>query len=189
MTAIPHIPHIQPLHQPLHQPLIANLRAMRAAAQPACRTDDGRWILNLRATADRMDDLLRAAAELDAMQTQAHAQAQEAAAGCASACSAASASAAALASSCTAAAGCQPGEAAAEGAAGSATSQPASLAQLEEDIQALAILMDEVGQRMCWHGGFGPLARHGHQLIVAAQVARGWVDGLRAPAPADQEVA
>lgn len=46
--------------------LAKTLRAMHAAATPVCRTDDGRTIVNIRVTTERAEDLLRAAAELEA---------------------------------------------------------------------------------------------------------------------------
>lgn len=46
--------------------LAKTLRAMHATATPVCSTEDGRTVVCIRATADRAEDLLRAAAELEA---------------------------------------------------------------------------------------------------------------------------
>lgn len=43
-------------------------------------------------------------------------------------------------------------------------------------LRSLAWAMENLGVEMVYYGGFGAIARHGHELIGAAAVTRIWAD-------------
>lgn len=51
--------------------------------------------------------------------------------------------------------------------------------QLENEILALSELMEEVGAKMDYFGGFNKIGDHGREMIGAAMIAKGWAKGIQ----------
>ena len=58
-------------------------------------------------------------------------------------------------------------------------SKPPFILSLSKELYNLSIQMKKLGVKMDYYGGFGKIGEHGRELIGAATIARGWVNGIK----------
>ena len=56
--------------------------------------------------------------------------------------------------------------------------KPATKEEIIIALRRVADAMELVGGSMEYYGGLSDIARHGKEMLGAAQIARGWADGI-----------